>query len=62
MTLFAVIALAATVAFLVLGINSMAHGGEYDRVHGTRYMVMRVAAQGAALAFLVLAMLRAAPH
>jgi len=62
MTLFAVIALAATVAFLVLGINSMAHGGEYDRVHATRYMVMRVAAQGAALAFLVLAMLKVAGH
>ena len=59
MTLFAVIALAATVAFLVLGVNSMAHGGEYDRAHATRYMVMRVAAQGAALVFLVLAMLQA---
>ena len=38
------------VAFLFLGVNSMAHGGEYDRVHATRYMVLRVAAQGAALA------------
>lgn len=62
MTLFAMIALAATVAFLVLGINSMAHGGEYDRVHATRYMVMRVAAQGAALVFLLLAMLQAGGH
>jgi hypothetical protein len=62
MTLFAVIALAATVAFLVLGVNSMAHGGEYDREHSTRYMVMRVAAQGAALAFLALAMMQTAAH
>ena len=57
MTLFALIALGATVVFLILGINSMAHGGEYDRVHGTRYMALRVAAQSAALLFLVLAML-----
>lgn len=62
MTLFAVLALAATVAFLILGISSMAHGGEYDRVHGTRFMVLRVTAQGAALAFLLLAMVQAAAH
>jgi hypothetical protein len=62
MTLFAVIALAAAAAFLVLGVNSMAHGGEFDRVHGTRYMAMRVAAQGAALAFILLAMLQAGAH
>jgi hypothetical protein len=62
MTLFAVLALAATVAFLILGINSMAHGGEYDRLHGTRFMVLRVTAQGAALAFLLLAMVQAAAH
>ncbi len=56
MTLFALLALGAAVTFLILGINSMVHGGEYDRVHGTRYMALRVAAQGAALLFLVLAM------
>jgi hypothetical protein len=57
MTLLALIAFAATVAFLAMGINSMAHGGEYDRIHGTRFMVMRVAAQGGAFLLLVLAML-----
>ncbi|MDA8110389.1 MAG: HIG1 domain-containing protein [Betaproteobacteria bacterium] len=57
MTLFAVIALAATVAFLILGVGAMVRGGEYDRVYGTRYMALRVAAQGAAVLFLVLAML-----
>jgi len=58
MTLFVMLALVATVASLILGISSMAQGGEYDRVHGTRYMVMRVVAQGAALLFLVLAMMQ----
>ncbi len=57
MTLLALIAFVCTVAFLVLGINSMAHGGTYDRVHATRYMAWRVAAQGAAIVLLLLAML-----
>jgi len=57
MTLLALIAFACTVAFLVLGINSMAHGGEYDQARATRYMALRVAAQGAAFALLLLAML-----
>lgn len=60
MTVFAVIALAATVAFLILGIGAMAQGGEYDRAHATQYMMLRVAAQGAALVLLAFAMLQAA--
>lgn len=56
MIVLALLALAAAVTFLVLGIGSMVHGGEYDRVHGTRYMVGRVTAQGAALLFFALAM------
>ena len=62
MTLFVMLALVATVASLILGISSMARGGDYDREHGTRYMVMRIAAQGAALAFLALAMMQTAAH
>ena len=62
MTAFAVMALAATLVFLALGVNSMAHGGEFDRVHSTRYMALRVAAQGAALAFALLAVLQASAH
>jgi hypothetical protein len=62
MTLFVMLALVATVASLILGISSMARGGDYDREHGTRYMVMRVTAQGAALLFLVLAMMQAMVH
>lgn len=57
MTLFAVVALAATAAFLALGIGAMVRGGAYDRDHSTRYMSLRVAAQGAALLFVVLALL-----
>lgn len=57
MTAFAVIAFAVAAWFLILGIHSMAHGGESDRRHATGYMIGRVAAQGAALALLLLAML-----
>ena len=57
MTLLAVIAFAAAVAFLFLGIRSMAHGGEYDQAHGTQYMALRVASQGVAVILLLLAML-----
>jgi hypothetical protein len=57
MTLLATIAFAATVVFLVLGIRSMAHGGEYDQAHGTHFMAMRVGAQGVAVLLLLLAML-----
>jgi len=59
MTLFAILAFAVTVGFLVFGIASMAQGGEFDRSHATTYMTGRVAAQGIALALLVLAMLGA---
>lgn len=57
MTALAVMAFLAAAAFLILGINSMAHGGEFDRTHATRYMIGRLAAQGAALVLLLLAML-----
>lgn len=57
MTLLAVIAFAATIAFLFMGIRSMVQGGDYDQQHGTQFMALRVGAQAAALALLVLAML-----
>ena len=60
MTLLAVIAFLAAATFLLLGINSMAHGGEYDAAHATRYMAWRVAAQAAAFVLLLLAMLAVA--
>jgi hypothetical protein len=61
MTMFAVIAFAAAAWFLILGIHSMAHGGDFDKAHATRYMAGRVAAQGAAIALLALAMLATGP-
>ncbi len=60
MTLLALIAFVAAAAFLVLGISSMARGGEYDQAHSTRYMALRVASQAAALVLLLLAMLAVA--
>jgi hypothetical protein len=57
MTAFAVLAFVAAAAFLVLGIGSMAQGGEFDHTHATRYMIGRVASQGVALVLLLLAML-----
>lgn len=57
MTLFAMIAFAAAVGFLVVGIASMAQGGESDFANATRYMAGRVAMQAAAFALLLLAML-----
>lgn len=60
MTLLAILAFAATAGFLVLGIASMAQGGEFDRSHATAYMTGRVATQGVAFALLMLAMLGAA--
>ncbi|OGI41874.1 MAG: hypothetical protein A2150_04745 [Candidatus Muproteobacteria bacterium RBG_16_64_11] len=50
-------AVLATVAALVGGIVSMAHGGEYDRRHGNQFMFARVGFQGLALVLLVVALL-----
>ncbi|MEF8714839.1 MAG: twin transmembrane helix small protein [Accumulibacter sp.] len=56
LTVLIFLAMAATVVSLALGFYSMERGGEYDRVHSTRYMVMRVAFQGLTLALLVSAL------
>lgn len=52
-----VLALVATAVSLVLGMQSMARGGEYDKQHSGRYMTLRIASQGAAFALLLLALL-----
>jgi len=57
MTLLAMIAFAVTVVALLMGLGSMAQGGAYDEAHASRFMTLRVVAQGAAIAFLLLAML-----
>ncbi|MGB7541287.1 MAG: HIG1 domain-containing protein [Burkholderiales bacterium] len=59
MTLFAMIAFAAAAGFLVLGLASMAQGGEFDQSHAVQYMTGRVVMQGIAVLFILLAMLSA---
>lgn len=56
MTVLIVMAALATAAALVLGINSMAHGGEADIRRSARLMTARVAFQGLALLLLLLAL------
>jgi hypothetical protein len=45
---------------LALGVSSMAHGGEFDRAHATRFMSARVWSQAITVALLVIAFLVAA--
>ena len=47
-------AMLATVGALVLGIASMAHGGDFDQRHSHQFMFARVGFQGIALLLLVL--------
>lgn len=56
LTILVLLALVATVVSLALGINSMAHGGEYDQGHSTRFMSMRVGFQAITLVLLMLAL------
>lgn len=56
LTVLIFLAVAATVVSLLLGIYSMERGGEYDRDHSTRYMMMRVGFQGLTLCLLVVAL------
>ena len=59
-TVFAVlmgIAMAAVLATLVLGVLSMAKGGEFNKKHGNKLMRLRVILQGAAVAFFALAII-----
>ena len=49
------LAMAATVAVLLLGLLSMARGGEYDREHAETFMWERVALQGLVIGLLLVA-------
>lgn len=51
-----VLAMIITIAVLVTGIWSMAHGGEFDRKHSDQLMMARVGAQGITLLLLFVAM------
>ena len=57
MTLFAMVAFAAAAGFLILGIASMARGGEYDDAHVIPYMTGRVVMQGIAVLMVLLGLL-----
>jgi hypothetical protein len=56
LTVLILLALGATIASLILGLYSMERGGEYDRVHSTRYMIARVTFQGITLILLLVAL------
>jgi hypothetical protein len=53
LTFLIVAAMLATVGALVLGIASMAHGGDFDQRHSHQFMFARVGFQGIALLLLV---------
>ena len=55
MTALVVFALLATVAALVTGIVSMAHGGGFDKRHSHQIMFARVGLQGITLLLLLVA-------
>jgi len=50
-----VAALMITIAVIVTGIWSMAHGGEFDKKHSTQLMVARVGMQGITVLLLLFA-------
>ena len=50
-------ALVATVIVLVLGLRSMAVGGDYDKVHAEKFMWERVALQALVIVLLIAAAL-----
>jgi hypothetical protein len=50
-------AMAATVGALLLGLFSMARGGEFDKRNANRFMRLRVACQAAAIALFIIFML-----
>ena len=49
LTFLMVMGLLAAAGALVLGVGSMAHGGEFDRAHTVRFMSARVILQGLTL-------------
>jgi len=51
-----IVAVMATFVALVLGLFSMARGGEFNERHGNRLMQLRVLIQGVAVVMLVIAM------
>ena len=59
LTTIIILALLATIGALVMGVVSMARGGEFDRQHSTQLMFARIGFQALALLLLVAALLAA---
>ena len=55
LTIVIIIAMLLTVAVLVMGVGSMARGGEYNEKHETQFMFARVGMQALTLILLLLA-------
>lgn len=56
LTIIILLAMVSTAVVLVMGIGSMARGGEYDEKHETQLMFARVGIQGATFLLLLLAL------
>jgi hypothetical protein len=56
LTIVIVLALLATGMALLLGLMSLAQGGSFDKNFGTGFMWARIGLQGAAVGFLLLAL------
>lgn len=56
LTMTVILALVATVATLIWGVVSMAHGGSYDREHSEQIMFTRVGIQAIAFFLVVIAL------
>ena len=55
LTIVIMISLVLTIAVLVIGIGSMAHGGEFDEKHSEQFMYARVGMQAVTLILLMFA-------
>jgi sugar phosphate permease len=55
LTTVVVLAMVATLAVLMTGVGSMAHGGVFDRKHSTQFMAARVVVQGVAVVLMLIA-------
>jgi len=55
LTTVVILAAIATAIVLLMGVRSMAHGGEYDRQHSGGLMTARVALQGVAFVLMLIA-------
>lgn len=52
-----ILTMAAVLGVLMIGVFSLARGGEFSRKYGNKLMRLRVMLQGCALLFFILAML-----